>query len=174
MYNNTTATNGANNTVTLTNSTTSRTNQNQRLVDPFLIWLLSVENNLVCLRDKRTKQIYNVSYTEAGLMHTFTSKNGAPVYFNPDTTWYSTSTNNYFTPKFSGKKDKNPNVVVEKFIPMNHLDKNGVTLSRLQTAEFFMVSKAQRLVLPMNANSSTKSYSTLKEEYQKYLENTVS
>jgi hypothetical protein len=106
-------------------------------------------------------------------MHTFQNKNGAPVYFNPNTTWFSSSTSGYFNPSFKGKKDKNPDVYVEKYVPKNHLDKNGVTLSKLQSAEVFMVSKAQKLVLPMNPDLNTKSYIQLKADYELYVQNTV-
>lgn len=119
----------------------------------------------MCLRDKRTKQIYNVSYTEAGLVHTFQAKNGAPLYYNPQTTYYSTSTNSYFNPSFKGKKDKNPAVYVEKYVPMNHFGPNGLTLHRMQTAEIFFAAKAQRLAMPMNSVGE-KNYLELKQEFE--------
>jgi len=54
------------------------------------------------------------------------------------------------TTSFRGTFEKNPDMVVEPFIPRNHINEEGYMNRSLQKAEITFVSKALRLMAPMN------------------------
>lgn len=110
---------------------------------------MTEEANLVCLRNKHTGRIENVSYTEAGLTWTF-DKLGRPIYYKYPNTVYTSS--GYMSASFRGTFEKNPDMVVEQFIPINHIDADGRMNFSLQKAEVTFVSKALRLMAPMNTD----------------------
>lgn len=134
---------------------TERTNRVQNTEntynDRFLITANNIEMikeaNLMCLRNKKTGRVENVSYTEHGLTWTF-DKLGLPLYYKYPNTVFSSS--GYATATFKGTFEKNPNMIVEPFIPVNHVDSEGRMNVGAQKSEITFVAKALRLMAPMN------------------------
>lgn len=144
------------NTTSRTNNmnTSTRTSYPSTLVISELDQQLIKEANLVCLRNKKTGKVENVSYTESGLVYTF-DKIGLPLYYKHPATVYTSS--GYFTPQFRGTMELNPNMIVEQFIPKNHIDESGRMNYGAQSAEVFFLAKALRLMTPMNGAGETVS-----------------
>jgi len=143
-------------TTARTNNTNTTTRQSypSTLVISELDQQLIKEANLVCLRNKKTGKVENVSYTEGGLIYTF-DKIGLPLYYKHPNTIFTSA--GYFTPQFRGTMELNPNMIVEKFIPKNHIDESGRMNYGAQSAEVFFLAKALRLMTPMNGAGETVS-----------------
>jgi hypothetical protein len=142
------------NTSTRTNSTNtdSRSTYPSSLIISDLDVRIITEGNLVCLRNKKTGRVENVSYSEQGLTFTF-DKIGLPLYYKYPNTVYTSS--GYFTAQFKGTMEKNPNMLAEQFIPKNHVDETGRMNYGAQSSEVFFVAKALRLLSPMNGPGET-------------------
>jgi len=102
------------------------------------------DKKMYVLRNAKTGQALNASYSEEGLKYT-TSPNGKLMYFKDAKLVREWDTDQNGVPfivsvGFSGNLDPNPDVIVEQFIPKNH------SSARTQIAEYTAVSKAYRLL----------------------------
>jgi hypothetical protein len=116
----------------------------------------------MCLRNKLTGRIENVSYTNDGLKMTV-DKSKRLMYYDSRTTKLSVE----YSPVLKhGKKVEVPtrvsiygsfklNTMFEAVVyePRNHFDRNGKIISNLQGAELFGVSKAFALKKEMNSRN---------------------
>lgn len=158
------------------NTKNNQTSYPESLVISELHKKMTEEANLVCLRNKHTGRIENVSYTEQGLVWTF-DKLGRPLYYKYPNTVFTSS--GYMTAAFRGTFEKNPDMIVEKFIPINHIDADGRMNFSLQKAEVTFVSKALRLMAPMNIDkgeeieSITDMRARINADIEKVAENDV-
>lgn len=90
-------------------------NRNNR-VDPELKDLIS-SANLVALRDRKTDKCLGVSFTEEGLRG-LANKNGVYIYCKGRVTNFSEAK----------RAERNPNVVVEKFVPRDFSKRDLATV----------------------------------------------
>ncbi len=87
-------------------------------------------NPMVIMRDKYTRKPLGVSFTEAGL-RTTANKNGVYVYCKG-------RVNNL---NDALKAQRNPNIIVERFIPREYPDNRSLT-----TAEILWINKAKHML----------------------------
>lgn len=116
------------------------------VIDPIdkVIGQFIKDKKMYVLRNAKTGQAINASYSEEGLKYT-TLPNGKLVYFNDARLKREWAMDSDGVPyivsvRFAGDLRPNPEVFVEQFVPKNH---NSI---RTQIAEYTVVSKAYRLL----------------------------
>ncbi len=118
-----------------------------KLVEP---WLQSIikDNEFVVLRDKRTKKALHVSYTEDGLKWALDPRTSKSLYFKDAYLSHGRVGGEGWNGLF--RKERDPNTIVEKFIPMNHVRtrKDGIEYVDTvnQSLEFKAVDRALRML----------------------------
>ena len=102
------------------------------------------------LRDKRTLVPINVAYSPEGLLWT-TDKFGKLVCFKNARIALSED-KTYIYPKglTPNGLERNDSVIIEKYVPMDHVDKYGRLIMRRQSVEFSIAKKASKMLLDMN------------------------
>lgn len=109
---------------------------NVQQIDPRAVEMIE-KMNLYCLRDVRSNKLLDVSYTPDGFKYT-TNDFGRLIYFTKARLQLvMVKDKKYLLPK--GNLSISPNVIVEKFVPINHRH------PKLQIAEYFGVNKAFKL-----------------------------
>ena len=119
-------------------------------IDTWMIKFIQ-DYRLSVLRETKTNKAINVSYSIDGLQWS-TTKEGKYVYFDQPKV-----VNTGYLTHIEGKST-NPNYYVEAFIPRDHFLKDGQIDKRNQSAEFFVIDKAMRLLAPQNLPYTSGSY----------------
>lgn len=123
-------------------------------IEPRIKELIS-SNEFYVIRRKKSMEPLNISYSRVGLRWTTDRFRNLLYFKNAQLRHKVTVTGEhvpYFYKRGNDGLEKNSNVIIEKFIPMDHyrVDSNGNitnTLdSRLQVAEYLMVSKALKML----------------------------
>lgn len=109
-----------------------------------------INKNLVCLRDAKTRKLLNVSFSEDGLKWTL-SPQGKLIYFkHAYLRRIHNKEYNLVHVEIVGN-NKNPNVIVEEFIPTNFSN------PYMQAAEYAGIHKAYKLCYNIAENDQSIS-----------------
>jgi len=122
-----------------------------RKIDPVLRKRIE-EGNLYILRTRNRDVPLNVSYTSEGLLLTVNKHNKLICYKDAIPVIERRDNKKFVVPKALSKGGLAPNpfVKIEKFIPKDHLNRDGTINRKLQGFEFRWVDKGLKLLLDFN------------------------
>lgn len=141
------------------NSSSNSSNRPTRsltLIDPEVRTQIE-EANFLVMRRKSDNMPLNISFTESGLRWTANNRRRLLFFRNAElrNVKLTLDTNeSIWYPKFHALSpdglEKSPDVVIERFSPMDHLYPDGQIKSRNQVAEYRWVDKALRFIYMQN------------------------